>query len=182
MSNLFRITRWLIPLLIFIIVVGFLWRGLYQDPRALPSALVGRPFPTFALARIDRLNQQLTQKIFIGQVSLLNVWATWCVACQDEHPVLMDIANSHTVALYGLNYKDQQANAQHWLQQYGNPYQAVASDPQGELGLNLGVYGTPETFLIDKKGIIRYRFIGAIDAAAWQEDLLPRIKKLLAQH
>ncbi|MGB6975951.1 MAG: DsbE family thiol:disulfide interchange protein [Gammaproteobacteria bacterium] len=181
MPNLLRLTRLLIPLLIFIIVVLFLWRGLHQDPRALPSTLIGKSVPDFALPRLNHPDQQLTQQVFVGHVSLLNVWATWCASCQAEHPVLMDIAHSNTVTLYGLNYKDQQANAQHWLQQYGNPYQAVAYDPQGQLGLDLGVYGTPETFLIDKKGVIRYRFIGPLDATAWQNDFLPRVQKLLAQ-
>jgi cytochrome c biogenesis protein CcmG/thiol:disulfide interchange protein DsbE len=181
MPNLLRLTRLLIPLLIFIIVVLFLWRGLHQDPRAIPSALIGKSFPDFSLPHLNHPEQQVTQQVFLGHVSLLNVWATWCTSCQAEHPVLMDIANSHTVMLYGLNYKDQQTNAQQWLQQYGNPYQAVAYDPEGELGLNLGVYGTPETFLIDKKGVIRYRFIGPLDTAAWQNDLLPKVKKLLAQ-
>jgi cytochrome c biogenesis protein CcmG/thiol:disulfide interchange protein DsbE len=181
MPNLLRLTRWLIPLFIFTIVVLFLWRGLHQDPRELPSTLIGKPMPVFALSRLDQPGQQLTQQDFLGHVSLLNVWATWCAACQMEHPVLMDIANSHTVMLYGLNYKDQQTKAQQWLQQYGDPYQAVAYDPQGELGLNLGVYGTPETFLLDKQGIIRYRYIGPLDTAAWQNELLPRIQRLLAE-
>ena len=126
-------------------------------------------------------DQQLSEKIFLGKVSLLHVWATWCATCRAEHLVLMDLARSKKVVFYGLNYKDNPEAAKNWLKQYGNPYKAIISDPQGRLGIDLGVYGTPETFLIDSQGVIRYKYIGAITQHIWEHDIMPEIQRYQSQ-
>ncbi|MFT3742008.1 MAG: DsbE family thiol:disulfide interchange protein [Gammaproteobacteria bacterium] len=167
--------RYLVPLLLFVVVMGFLWKGLQQDPHQLSSALLNKPLPVFSYPDLFKPQQQITPQQFLGKVTLLNVWATWCVTCQVEHPTFVDIAKQ--VNLIGLNYKDDAHAAIQWLQQHTNPYQRVIFDPQGTLGIDLGVYGTPETFLIDQQGIIRYKFIGPITPEVWQQQLLPQVRK-----
>jgi cytochrome c biogenesis protein CcmG/thiol:disulfide interchange protein DsbE len=156
----------LLPLLVFVILVVFLWRGLYRDPHTIPSPLINKALPS------------LKSQDFKGHVTLLNVFATWCLSCHTEHPILMDIANSHEVVVYGLDYKDNHFAVESWLNKYGNPYKKIVEDPDGTLAINLGVYGTPETFIIDSAGIIRDKYTGPITPQIWQNILLPEIKRL----
>jgi len=159
-------------------LVLFLWQGLRNHPRQVPSPLINRAFPQFKMPSLKTTNMIITNKIFNGHVSLFNVFATWCISCQVEHPVLMDIANSKDVIIYGLNYKDNRRAVKHWLHRYGNPYSKIVFDSQGQLGINLGVYGTPETYVVDKHGIIRYKYIGPINQTVWHTILLPELNRL----
>jgi cytochrome c biogenesis protein CcmG/thiol:disulfide interchange protein DsbE len=169
--------RYLIPLFLFLAIAGFLWKGLYSDPHRLPSALINKPTPTFSYPSLLNPQKELTEKIFVGQVSLLNLWATWCISCRAEHAVLMEIAATKKVALYGMNYKDDLPAAREWLRKYGNPYTAVIIDKEGRLGIDLGAYGTPETFVIDAQGIIRYKYIGPMTLEAWKNTVEPEVEK-----
>ncbi len=173
-----RWVRFLMPLAIFAVLVAFLYRGLSLDPKKVPSPLVGKPVPAFSLPTLNDPGTVLSQADLTGKVSLLNVWATWCVSCRAEHRVLMALANTGKVDIYGLNYKDERAAAQRWLQNLGNPYVANAFDQNGRVGINWGVYGTPETFVIDRKGIIRYKHIGPISEQDLQEIILPLVEQL----
>jgi cytochrome c biogenesis protein CcmG/thiol:disulfide interchange protein DsbE len=171
-------TRYLIPAAIFAMVVIFLAIGLNLDPRKVPSPLIGKPTPNFSLTRLKEPGTPFSQDNLKGKVSLLNVWATWCVSCRAEHQVLMALADSGKVDIYGLNYKDKRQDALRWLQMYGDPYIANAFDENGRVGIDWGVYGTPETFLIDSQGIIRHKVIGPITAEILQNELLPMIEQL----
>ncbi len=170
--------RYLIPLGIFIVLVVFLARGLQLNPHEVPSPLIGKSAPDFLLPQLQDANQQLGRKDLLGKVSLLNVWASWCVACREEHPVLVEIARSGVVNIYGLNYKDTREDALRWLAQFGNPYLTSAFDEQGKVGIDYGVYGVPETYIIDRQGIIRHKVIGPITQENWDKELLPLIRKL----
>jgi len=170
--------RFLLPLLLFMLVVGFLFAGLNLDPRAVPSPLVGKPAPAFNLPQLAAAEQTFAPAQLLGQVWLLNVWASWCVACREEHAVLLDLAQTAVVPIYGLNYKDQRPAAQQWLAQRGNPYVATAVDADGRTGIDYGVYGVPETYVIDKAGIIAYKHIGPITPAVLQDKILPLVKQL----
>ncbi|MDU9389237.1 DsbE family thiol:disulfide interchange protein [Pseudomonas japonica] len=165
--------RWImvLPLAVFLLVAVFLYRGLYLDPAELPSAMIGKPFPAFALANVQG-DRQLTEADLKGKPALVNVWATWCVSCKVEHPVLNKLAQQGVV-IYGINYKDVNADALKWLAEFHNPYLLDIRDEQGSLGLDLGVYGAPETFFIDAKGIIRDKYVGVIDETVWREKLAP---------
>ncbi|MDF3054450.1 MAG: thiol:disulfide interchange protein [Gammaproteobacteria bacterium] len=169
--------KYFLPLLIFIAIALFFWKGLQKDPHEIPSALIGKPVPAFNYPALTG-NQPLTNKIFIGKVSLLNVWATWCPTCYAEHAVLLDIMRTPNLVIYGLNYKDDRTKAEDWIKENGNPYQAVIYDAKGTLAMDLGVYGAPETFVIDKKGIIRYKHIGAVSPNVWETKLKPLLEKL----
>ncbi len=163
--------RWilLLPLVIFLGVAVLLYRGLFLDAAELPSALIGKPFPEFALREVQS-ERVLTRADLLGKPALVNVWGTWCVACRVEHPVLNKLAQQGVV-IYGVNYKDVNADALKWLRDFHDPYQLNIRDDEGSLGLNLGVYGAPETFLIDSKGIIRHKFVGVVDETVWREQL-----------
>jgi cytochrome c biogenesis protein CcmG/thiol:disulfide interchange protein DsbE len=179
-----------IPLIIFVVLAGMLYWGLGRDPNAMPSALINRPVPAFQLPELglsqdtDTTKPALTEQgelldesLFLGQVSLLNVWATWCVSCRVEHPYLMDIAETG-VRIIGLNYKDEVGAAQQWLAKYGDPYAQTISDPSGGLGLDLGVFGAPETYLVDHLGVIHYKHIGVVDDRVWRTTLQPKSPQL----
>lgn len=177
-----RKTFYFIPLIIFLTIVLLLWRGLQQNPSVIPTPLLNKPLPPISSPSLDDdPPMKVTNQVFLDHITLLNVWASWCAACQTERPMLMDIARSGKVVIYGLNYKDRREVALDQLKKMGNPYVLNIYDPKGEVGLNLGVYGTPETFLIDQNGIIRYKYIGPITSEVWQTDLLPRIEKLQNQ-
>lgn len=167
----------LLPLVLFLTLVGFLGWGLRHDPHQLPSTLIGKAVPAF---QADSLMQPgpIDQTVFKGKITLLNVWASWCTACQAEHAFLWQLAQSGKVQLVGLNYKDDALIAKQWLLQMNNPYQAVIIDATGQLASQLGVYGTPETFLIDRAGIIRYRLTGPLTQKIWQRVLQPKIATL----
>jgi cytochrome c biogenesis protein CcmG/thiol:disulfide interchange protein DsbE len=170
--------RYLIPLGIFIILVIFLARGLTLNPHEVPSPLIGKPAPDFLLPHVQDANQQFGRKDLLGKVTLLNVWASWCVACRQEHPLLVQLARSGQVDIYGLNYKDTREDAMRWLNQLGNPYKVSAFDQEGKVGIDYGVYGVPETYVIDKQGIIRYKLIGPVTPENLNKDILPLVKEL----
>lgn len=170
--------RFLIPLAVFVVMVGFLAIGLTLDPRAVPSPLIGKPAPAFSLPLVADESRRLGPADFKGQVALLNVWASWCVSCRQEHPVLLQLARRNLVPIYGLNYKDQLDAAQDWLRQYGDPYTASAFDADGRVGIDWGVYGVPETFVIDRAGIIRYKHTGPVTPEALENTLLPLVRQL----
>ena len=152
--------------------------GINNDPSELPSALIGKPFPEFSSRSLDDPEVVITRADLLGRPALINVWATWCVSCKVEHPVLNDLAKQGVV-IHGINYKDNNPDAQRWLRDFLNPYQLNISDPKGTLGFDLGVYGAPETFMIDKKGIIRHKFVGVVDKRVWREKLAPIYQGLL---
>ncbi len=168
----------LLPLALFLLMAVILYRGLFIDPSELPSALIGKPFPAFSLPSVDDSERVITEADLKGKPALVNVWATWCIACRAEHPVLTELAAAGVV-IHGVNYKDINADARKWLQELHNPYQLDIDDAQGSLGLDLGVYGAPETFLIDKNGIIRHKFVGVIDQRVWREQLAPLYQALV---
>lgn len=162
-----------LPFLVFFVLVVFLWRGLFLDPREIPSSYLGKQIPKFSLSTLNRKRVFKDTDLY-GKISLLNVWASWCMACKEEQVFLLKLADSG-IKIYGLNYKDNSQNALNWLATWGNPYDIVAVDVNGTVAFDLGVYGAPETFLIDKHGIIRYRYAGILDEKIWQEKFLPII-------
>ncbi|NKB46274.1 MAG: DsbE family thiol:disulfide interchange protein [Legionellales bacterium] len=166
-----------IPLMVFIGIGIFLWRGLQLEPQRLPSTLLEQPLPEFQLPDLLETQQVLTNHDLSGQYSLLNVWASWCYACRAEHSLLLQLARQEQIPIYGLNYKDAPLDAVDWLQQLGNPYTAIGADHLGKVAIDLGVYGAPETFLIDGQGIVRYRHVGVLTSAIWQTEFLPRIEQ-----
>jgi cytochrome c biogenesis protein CcmG/thiol:disulfide interchange protein DsbE len=170
--------RYLIPVAIFLILFLFFWRGLHLDPRQLPSTLINKPTPNFSLPELSNPQKTFSKQDLLGHVSLVHVWATWCETCQEEQPFLMDLARTQHIPIYAIDYKDDLNTAKKWLQERGNPYQLVGFDVDGKTGINFGVYGTPETFIIDKNGIIRYKVIGALTPDIWQNTVVPIIKKL----
>lgn len=163
---------------IFLILVAFLGVGLTLNPREVPSPLVGKPAPAFSLPTVADPGRQLGSDQLRDRVSLLNVWASWCASCRQEHPLLVDLARQGKVAIFGLNYKDTRPEAQRWLAALGDPYLASAFDQDGRVGIEWGVYGVPETFVIDRRGVIRHKHIGPITPAAWEETLWPLIQQL----
>ncbi|MED5610284.1 thiol:disulfide interchange protein DsbE [Pseudomonas sp. JH-2] len=168
----------LLPLAIFLIVAVFLFRGLWLDPSELPSALIDKPFPAFSLPGVLEPNKTYTLADLKGRPALVNVWGTWCPTCRFEHPVLARLAEQGVV-IVGINYKDDNAAAQKWLQDLHDPYVLNIADAQGTLGLDLGVYGAPETYVIDKDGIIRHKLVGAVDEKVWREQLAPIYQRLV---
>ncbi|MEK6279688.1 MAG: DsbE family thiol:disulfide interchange protein [Acidobacteriota bacterium] len=170
--------RYLIPLILFLGLVVFLAIGLGRDPHAVPSPLINKPAPTTQLPQLADPSKRFSAADLRGRVWLLNVWASWCITCRDEHPMLLEIARSGAVPIYGLNSKDQRADALAWLRDLGDPYVLSASDLDGRVGIDYGVYGAPETFLIDKNGVIRFKQIGAVTPDAWQKQILPLVKEL----
>ncbi len=170
--------RFLLPLVLFGVLVAFLAVGLQRDPHVVPSPLVSKPAPDFRLAQLIQADKVFTPAEMKGRVWMLNVWASWCVACRVEHPLLMDIARSQVVPLIGLDYKDQRPGALKFLSQHGDPYDLSAFDGDGRVGIDYGVYGVPETFVIDKNGVIRHKQIGPITAEALEKTILPLIREL----
>lgn len=171
-------SKYLLPLGVFIVVAGFLFYGLNLNPREVPSPLVGKPAPEFSLPRLHQPEQSFAPKEMAGKVWLLNVWASWCVACRDEHPLLVELSRHKIVPVVGLNYKDQREDALKWLQHFGDPYVMSVSDLDGRVGIDFGVYGVPETFVIDQKGTIRYKHIGPLREDALKEKILPLVERL----
>ncbi|MCE2571480.1 DsbE family thiol:disulfide interchange protein [Motilimonas eburnea] len=167
----------LLPLMVFLVAVVFLFKGLYSDPSKLESALIGQPVPTFTLQDLYQQDIQHDASIFKGKPMLLNVWATWCPTCYAEHTYLNKLA-AEGIYIVGLNYKDDREKAIGWLTQLGDPYQVSLYDKDGMLGLDLGVYGAPETYLIDSQGVIQYRHVGDVNDQVWQQTLLPMFKEL----
>jgi len=171
---------YLIPLAVFIAMLVFLGAGLGLDPHEVPSPLIDKPAPVFRLQTLEPPSRLLSSEDMRGQVWLLNVWASWCSGCREEHPVLVEFAKTRVVPIVGLDYKDQPDDARRWLANFGNPYVASVSDLDGRTGIEFGVYGVPETFVIDKAGVIRYKQIGPITPKVLHDTILPLVKKLNA--
>lgn len=165
----------------FLLAVALLGAGLFSNPKEMPSALVGKPVPAFALPTLVGETRTVTPADFAGQVWVLNVWASWCVACQLEHDVFLRERLPEGVAFVGLNYKDDAQNAVEWLRRMGgNPYQLIIQDQKGRLGMDLGVYGVPETFVINRQGQVVHRFTGALDEAMFREQLVPKVREAMS--
>ena len=172
--------RYFIPLIVFAVMLAFLAIGLQLKPREIPSPLIDKAAPRFSLPTLAAPEQTLSSQDLRGQVWVLNVWASWCVACREEHPLLVEMAKLNAVPIFGLNYKDKRADALGWLARFGNPYTASLSDTEGLVGIDYGVYGVPETFVIDKAGVIRHKVIGPVTAEAIRDVILPLVRKLNA--
>ncbi len=170
--------RFLLPLVAFIVLVSFLLVGLNLNPRKIPSPLIGKPAPTFQLQQLHDSEKTLTSKDNLGKVWLLNVWASWCASCREEHPLLVQLAKSGVVPIYGLNYKDKRDLALQWLDQFGDPYTLSIVDSDGRVGIDYGVYGVPETYVIDKNGVIQYKQIGPVTVDVLEETILPLVRDL----
>ncbi|HZN46617.1 MAG TPA: DsbE family thiol:disulfide interchange protein [Ramlibacter sp.] len=168
----------LLPLAIFLVMAVFLGVGLTRDPRKLPSTMIDKAAPQFSLKQVSALDKNFSPEDMKGQVWMLNVWASWCTACRVEHPLLVEISNSKIVPLIGLDYKDKPEDALKFLAQQGNPYQLSALDLEGRVGIDYGVYGVPETFIIDKNGRIRHKHVGPITPESLQKEILPIIAEL----
>lgn len=170
--------RLFLPLTAFALLALVLAVGLNLKPREVPSPFIGKPAPAFLLAQLDQPHRQLAPADLLGQVWMLNVWASWCAACRVEHPLLMELSRQAQVPIYGLNYKDDRRNALEWLRRFGDPYVASALDGNGLVGIDYGVYGVPETFVIDKAGVVRFKLIGPLTHEVWLRDLQPLIRQL----
>jgi cytochrome c biogenesis protein CcmG/thiol:disulfide interchange protein DsbE len=170
--------RYVIPLGIFVGLVALFAVGLFRDPKLVPSPFIGKPAPEFSLPTLQDPKQSFGRNDLLGKVSLVNVWATWCVSCRQEHGLLMQVAQRADIQLVGFDYKDERPAALEWLQAYGDPYSVVVFDENGRAGINWGVYGTPETFVVDPKGIVRYKFVGPLTPDAWQEFIEPVLAQI----
>jgi cytochrome c biogenesis protein CcmG/thiol:disulfide interchange protein DsbE len=172
--------KFIIPLVLFAAIGALLWVGLSLDPRKIPSPLVGKPLPAFKLATVADAKRVVTPEDLRGRTYLLNVWASWCTSCRQEHSLLSELAKSGVVPIVGLNYKDKRDDAVAYLAKLGNPYELILSDPDGRTGIELGVYGTPETFVIDKAGIIRHKHVGPITPEVWRNLIEPKLREAAA--
>ncbi|OFZ69327.1 MAG: thiol:disulfide interchange protein [Betaproteobacteria bacterium RBG_16_58_11] len=170
--------RFLVPFALFVALIIFFAIGLNRDPREIPSPLINQAAPAFTLQQLQAPAKQFSPADMRGQVWLLNVWASWCVSCRDEHPVLVDLAKRNLVPIVGLNYKDQRPDALQWLAQFGNPYVLSVTDFDGRIGIDYGVYGVPETYVIDKQGVIRMKHIGPVTPQVLQDKILPKVREL----
>ena len=167
----------LIPLILFIVIAVFLYFSVNSKSSKLPSPLLGKMFPNIEAKDFYSNESVLLADLFSENMSLVNVWASWCVTCRQEHQMMMKIANNKDLQLIGINYKDTRTDGEKFLEMMGNPFDVIIFDPSGKIGLDLGVYATPETFLVNQQGVVLYKHIGAIDSEVWEEDFIPRIKK-----
>jgi cytochrome c biogenesis protein CcmG/thiol:disulfide interchange protein DsbE len=170
--------RFVLPLGIFALLVALLGVGLSLNPREVPSPLIGKAAPPFELPRLHEPDKSFSPAEMKGKVWVFNVWASWCAACRDEHPVLADFAKTGLAPLYGLNYKDRREDAIEWLKRFGDPYQASIVDTEGRVGIDYGVYGVPETYVIDRQGVIRYKRIGPVTPQILKDKMIPLITEL----
>ena len=170
--------RFLLPLGVFVVLLGFLGVGLRLNPREVPSPLIGKPAPAFRVPQLHAEQLTIAPEDLKGKVWLLNVWASWCVSCRQEHPVLVALARRNLVPIYGLDYKDEREEGMAWLRQHGNPYVLSAYDRDGRIGIDYGVYGVPETFVIDREGVIRHKHIGPLTQEAVEQKIIPLVKEL----
>lgn len=171
-------TRYVIPLGIFVVLVAFLAIGLGRDPRKVPSPLIDKPAPDFQLTQLHDSSRTFSAAEMRGRVWLLNVWASWCISCREEHPLFLKLARSGEVPIYGLNYKDKREDALRWLQEFRDPYILSVADTEGRVGIDYGVYAVPETFLIDREGFIRFKHIGPVTTAVINDKILPLVREL----
>lgn len=167
-----------IPFIVFVVLAIFFYVGLSRNPREVPSPFIGKPAPAFAQPQLFEPAKTFAPADMQGQVWLFNVWASWCASCRDEHPHLVELAKTKRLPIVGLNYKDQPDAAKAWLAQLGNPYTLSAIDPEGKIGIDYGVYGVPETYLIDRAGIIRHKQTGPVTPEVWREKFEPLLKEL----
>jgi cytochrome c biogenesis protein CcmG/thiol:disulfide interchange protein DsbE len=174
--------KFIIPLVLFIALAVFLALGLNLNPRDIPSPFIGKPAPVFSAPKLTAPAEKLSTSDLKGKVWLFNVWASWCVSCREEHPILNQFAKQNAVVIIGLNYKDEPADAKNWLETLGNPYTVSIMDQDGRIGIDWGVYGVPETFVVDKKGVIRYKHTGPVTAESLQQIFIPLIAKLQAEN
>ncbi|EHR71369.1 periplasmic protein thiol:disulfide oxidoreductase, DsbE subfamily [Burkholderiales bacterium JOSHI_001] len=170
--------KFLIPLALFLVLAGFLAVGLNLNPREVPSPLVNKPAPNFAAPLLSAPDKRISRDDMLGKVWILNVWASWCVACREEHPVLVEFSKRKVVPIYGLNYKDRREDGLNWLAQQGDPYTDSVVDADGRIGIDYGVYGVPETFVIDKQGVIRFKQIGPVTPEVLKDKIEPLLAKL----
>ena len=168
----------IVPIVLFGVLVWFLFQGLSLNPREVPSPLIGKPAPAFSLPRLDDPQKTMQREDFAGRPWVMNVWASWCAPCREEHPLVIDLARRVTVPVVGLNYKDRPGDARNWLERLGNPYAATLIDFDGKVGIDFGVYGVPETFVIDAQGIVRYKHVGPLTPKVLQEKIEPLLKRL----
>lgn len=173
--------KYLLPLAVFALMVALLGIGLTLDPREVPSPLIGKPIPAFTAPDLHDNKVTVSQDILKGQVSIVNVWASWCAACYTEHPVLLKLAQLRDVPIYGLNYKDTRDDALDWLTRLGDPYATSIFDQSGRVGIDWGVYGVPETFIVDREGLIRYKHIGPVSDAQLHDLIIPLLDSLQAE-
>ena len=173
--------RYLIPLVLFIVLVVFLAIGLGRDPHEVPSPLINKPAPDFKLTQLRDPSKTFSATELRGKVYLLNVWASWCVSCRDEHPLLIQYAKTGAVPIYGLNWKDRREDALSWLSEFGDPYVLSVSDTDGRVAIDYGVYGAPETYLVDQNGVIRFKQIGPVTEDVWKDKILPMAQELNRQ-
>jgi cytochrome c biogenesis protein CcmG/thiol:disulfide interchange protein DsbE len=174
--------KFILPLVLFAVLAIFLAIGLNLNPRDIPSPFIGKPAPVFSAPKLTAPTEKLSTGDLKGKVWLFNVWASWCVSCREEHPILNQLAKQKAVEIIGLNYKDEPEDAKKWLDTLGNPYTVSIMDQDGRIGIDWGVYGVPETFVVDKKGVIRLKYTGPVTMEAWQQTLLPLITKLQAEN
>ena len=173
--------RFILPFVVFVVLAAFLYVGLGLNPREVPSPLIGKAAPVFTLPQLYDPSRQFSPQDMKGKVWLLNVWASWCTACKDEHPVLMGLARQNIVPVYGMDYKDKREDGMAVLRMSGDPYTLVVSDAEGRIGIDYGVYGVPETYVIDKQGIIKYKQIGGVSPQILNEKILPLVRELQAK-
>lgn len=170
--------KFALPVALFLVLAAFFAVGLTRDPRVVPSPFIDKAAPAFQLAQLHEPQRAFAPADMKGKVWLLNVWASWCVSCRVEHPLLVEMSRKNVVPIVGLNYKDQREAGVQWLQRFGNPYVLSAYDLDGRVGIDYGVYGVPETFVIDKDGIVRYKQVGPITPEALEQKILPLVKRL----
>lgn len=169
-------SRYVLPLVAVIALIAFLIVGLKRgDPRALPSPFIGKPAPEFELPMLKDVEQTVGSSDMAGSPALVNVWATWCVGCRQEHPFLLELEESGAIPIYGINWRDTRPEALRWIQQLGDPYVASGFDDSGRVGIDWGVYGAPETFLVSADGVVLHKHLGPLNRTAWEQDFLPLI-------
>ena len=165
--------RYWTPVIAFVVLLGFLMFGLTRDPNELPSPFIDKPAPQFSLPSLTRPDEIVSAESYAGKWTLINVWATWCVGCRQEHDFLLRLSESGDIPIYGINWRDNREEALRWLEQLGDPYVASGFDADGRVGIDWGVYGAPETFLVDANGIVRHKHLGPLSGAIWERDFVP---------
>ncbi len=173
-----RYLKYLLPLGIFLGLVAFLVAGLSLNPKEVPSPLIGKPAPAFRLPLLENESVSLGREDMLGKVWMINVWASWCVACREEHPLLVEFSRKKLLPIYGLNYKDERKAGLKWLANFGNPYEASLFDNDGKVGIDWGVYGVPETFIVDRQGLIRFKHIGPLTPEVIEQQIEPLVRQL----
>lgn len=171
----------LLPLSAFILLAAYFGLGLTKDPGLIPSALIGKPAPTFDLPSLMPGEKDINEHDFKGKISIVNVFASWCVPCLAEHPIWMQIYNNTSIPIYGIAWKDKRESAMRWLEKHGNPYTKIGYDPLNVFGIEWGVYGAPETYIVDKNGRVRFKHVGPIFPKLWQSEIFPLVKKIRAE-